>query len=51
MFGKHFFLRVYSVTFLLYLLVPLGVMAAAAFNDSAFPSPMPRSARALSVGV
>ena len=41
MFGKHFFLRVYSVTFLLYLLVPLGVMAAAAFNDSAFPSPMP----------
>jgi spermidine/putrescine transport system permease protein len=38
---KHILLRVYAVVFMLYLLVPLGVMAAAAFNDSGFPSPIP----------
>ncbi len=41
MLGKHTLLRIYSFVFLFYLLVPLAVMAAAAFNDSAFPSPLP----------
>ena len=34
-------LRIYSIIFLIYLLVPLAVMGAAAFNDSRFPSPLP----------
>jgi spermidine/putrescine transport system permease protein len=39
--GKHLLLRIYAGVFIFYLLAPLAVMSAAAFNDSAFPSPMP----------
>jgi len=38
---SHLVLRIYSIVFLLYLLVPLAVMGGAAFNDSRFPSPLP----------
>ncbi len=38
---SHILLRLYSIIFLLYLLLPLVVMGAAAFNDSRFPSPLP----------
>ena len=38
---SHFMLQIYSVLFILYLLLPLVVMGAAAFNDSRFPSPLP----------
>jgi spermidine/putrescine transport system permease protein len=38
---SHILLRIYSIIFLLYLLLPLAVMGAAAFNDSRFPSPLP----------
>jgi spermidine/putrescine transport system permease protein len=37
----HVLLKLYAVVFILYLLLPLAVMSAAAFNDSAFPSPVP----------
>ncbi len=38
---SHTLLRVYSILFLLYMLVPLVVMGGAAFNNSRFPSIMP----------
>jgi spermidine/putrescine transport system permease protein len=38
---SHTALRIYSIVFLLYMLVPLVVMGGAAFNDSRFPSIMP----------
>jgi spermidine/putrescine transport system permease protein len=38
---SHALLHVYGVTFILYMLLPLAVMAAAAFNNQRFPSILP----------
>lgn len=38
---SHTILKVYSIIFLIYMLLPLVVMGGAAFNDSRFPSVMP----------